>query len=193
VKYTKEPLFYSFHTPDEKYTKLANNLTRQLLKLGLCHWTEVVEHQGTWFDTVRTKPSLILKQMKAVKRDIIYIDVDCEILKYPKEVIECDAQLAARKWGNAGVWDGFILFRYSPNIIHFLEHWASETARNTGAVEGEVFAWILAGTWPFDIHYLSRDYSYRPDEWNKEGLVLRHLLMGTMKRYGNDVDYGERL
>ncbi|MFD1482616.1 polysaccharide pyruvyl transferase family protein [Paracoccus nototheniae] len=75
-------LFCSFHTPDEYYTKAADNLRTSLNRLGIAHEiAEVPKAPGEeWLEICRKKIPFLHSVCEAnPERKIFWIDVDCDI------------------------------------------------------------------------------------------------------------------
>jgi len=91
-----KPIFVGFYTNDYLYRKLATTLMQSLDKFGLDYdFLEVDRCGEDWIEHVKNKPYFILKMMEKHDRPVIWIDSDCEVLKYPSELLSV--------WKDAGL------------------------------------------------------------------------------------------
>jgi hypothetical protein len=74
----------SYYTEDTPYEQIAHkHLIPSLQKLNLDYEIDVVKNYGTWYKNTAHKGQFILNKLEKYKR-IVWVDVDAEVLKYPK-------------------------------------------------------------------------------------------------------------
>lgn len=76
-------LLVSFYTNDIYYEYHAGRLKKQCDKLGIDHDIRPYNPPGDWFAVTRAKPAFIKAILEETQKDILWLDVDCEILGIP--------------------------------------------------------------------------------------------------------------
>lgn len=124
------PTVISFFTNDWEYPKYAKSLTQDCIRLNLDH--HIVEKQttGNYKLNCNIKPEFILETINNLKRPVLWVDVDCSIMKYP-ELLAIDPlyDLALNKtpW-NDNRWSvGHIYVNFTPTSINFIQVWIDHT------------------------------------------------------------------
>lgn len=118
----------SFHTDDEVYSKHAECLEKSLIEYGIDH--EIVSIPGLpetiddWKKNTHYKPEFILKMLRKHKdKNVVWIDADAEVKKYPKlfDTLTCD--LAVHYLGGQELLSGTMFFRNSAKIRRLVKKW----------------------------------------------------------------------
>lgn len=76
-----KPVVISFYTDQEYYVKHAARLQKQCEALGYHHYIANRKYGDNWLENCRKKPAFILEMLKKLNRPILWVDVDCEILR----------------------------------------------------------------------------------------------------------------
>lgn len=83
--------FYTKHTPYEKEVK---NLVTSLEKAGVKYYVEGVESFGSWEKNCQYKAEFILKALNNFNTNIVWIDADAVVMRYPLLFDELDCDIA---------------------------------------------------------------------------------------------------
>lgn len=78
------PLITGCYTINTKYAEEIKRLEQSLIKFGLEYYFEGIENTGDWRKNVHEKVKFVRRCLDKFDRDIIQMDSDCEILKFPK-------------------------------------------------------------------------------------------------------------
>ena len=79
-----KPLIISFHTPDRLYTYCSDRLKRSLERFDIEHHVVKQESMGGWRENCLEKSRFILLNLMAFPdRDMVWLDSDAEVFKYP--------------------------------------------------------------------------------------------------------------
>jgi len=76
------PIFISYHTGSEYYSKCAGRLVSQIESLGGNIIMERLEDSGYYWKNTLKKPEFILNKLKELKKAVIWIDADTDLLGY---------------------------------------------------------------------------------------------------------------
>ncbi len=86
-----DPVVISYFTRNTFYEKDAEHLRRSCERMGLEYSIEGIESFGKWHNHVCFKPIYILKKMKELKRPLLWIDADAEVVQKPNfSLFDCD-------------------------------------------------------------------------------------------------------
>ena len=73
----------SFCTPNGVYPKMATKLAASLDKFKIPREIHKIDDTGSWFKALGLKPRFLLYQLKKHKQRVVWMDVDCEVIKEP--------------------------------------------------------------------------------------------------------------
>ena len=152
---------YTIGTP---YEDEAKRLEATLLEYKVPYKLYPYESQGDWETNCLQKGRIILKAFNELKRNIVWLDADAEVLKYPElfDTYKYDIGLY-RRWhtfkqqGELGTlyhWDtGTIFLKNKPEVIKLVTIQQSffSVAQTVGLVEAGL-DWTMTG---FN-HYINR-------------------------------------
>lgn len=87
----------SFYTPKYKY--IVEGLTSSLKRFDIPYDIEAVEDKGGWMANTYYKPYYIRRKLDEHKEDLVWIDADAVVKKYPKyfDIIEEDIGVYIRR------------------------------------------------------------------------------------------------
>jgi SAM-dependent methyltransferase len=83
-KKISRPLITGCYTINTKYEEEIKRLEKSLIKFGLEYYFEGITNTGDWRKNVHEKVKFIRRVMDKFDRDIIQMDSDCEVLKFPE-------------------------------------------------------------------------------------------------------------
>lgn len=84
IKKIKRPLITGCYTKNTKYEDEIKRLEKSLIKFGLEYYFEGIENTGDWRKNCHQKVRFVQRCLEKFDRDIIQMDSDCVILKFPE-------------------------------------------------------------------------------------------------------------
>jgi spore coat protein CotF len=124
-------MIVSFYTERTPYEKEVNNLVNSLDKLGLCYYVKGVRSLGSWEKNCQYKAQFIMDAMNASDRNIVWIDADAVIMRYPSlfDTLDCDIAyhyLEKRK----ELLSGTLFIRNNQVMRSLVQRWIAVNASN---------------------------------------------------------------
>lgn len=182
------PTVISFYTPNWKYPEYAKKLQEKCEFLGLQHHILGITDQGDYLKNCCYKPKFIYESLKSLKTDVLWIDVDGDILKLPDLFLEekfNSIDFAAKKMNKnrSRTWHvGTMWFNYTEAMLFFLEKWIELTGDLSDESSLEQ-AWKLYGS-SIVTYDLPQEYFIIP-KWhgnqNKNAVVIHTISDGESK------------
>ena len=131
-------------TREGTYQECAERLSASCTQFNLRKSIEAVDTHGSWLDTVKQKPTWILRTLMDVREPVLWLDADCELIKFPSLLYSSGADFAAYNWradpesGKCFEYDpnrlevsgGVMLFGYSAAAIELLLRWNDAVQEN---------------------------------------------------------------
>ncbi len=135
-KQAKSLRIVSFYGGDAYYYECADRLKKRCEELGIEY--DLVEMKvdpeaETWADVCRKKIPFYLEMLRKHEQDIMWVDVDTELLRSPVELAVGNFDMGAFMRGfqylpkyNPAIFartlhPGYLLFKYTPRTVQFLE------------------------------------------------------------------------
>jgi hypothetical protein len=143
----------AWHTPDERYTALANRLRDQLDGIGQKHRIYTIEPVGDWrANILHTKARLVREAMcQHAKEQLLFLDLDVDIRGPIAPLFErmqnCDAAFSVRHkrdFGSKVAFSGRVyLFNPTIRARHLAALWEKECASGRAKKEEDAIARII--------------------------------------------------
>lgn len=163
------PIIISYYTDDEIYRPAAERLQASLDKFGLAHEVLCCPKKGTWTDNCRYKANFIKAMLWAyAPLDLIWLDADAEVLRYPGLLGEIKGDIAAVVNGH-GIFASLICFKNTPEVMCLVEAWIATNDVNPNEFTGDQanLARVLEQSPSISFQQLPEEYSYNPDIMEK--------------------------
>ena len=177
-------------TQEGSYPECAARLKASCAKFNLRHSVEAVDTRGSWLDTVKQKPMWILTSLLDMREPVLWLDADCEVMKFPDLLYNNGADFAAYNWradpenGKGFPYDpnllevsgGVMLFNYSAPALELLLRW-TEAVQNdcsplgTDPVLQSVFNLYRP---PVRCLWLPKSYNRHSSMWPEVEPVINH-------------------
>lgn len=126
--------FYTLQTPYEQV--MQDYLLPTLKKFNLKYEIKGVKNEHHWQKNMINKSKLILEMLKKHKQDVIFIDADGTIEKFPQlfwdipqeydlagHWLDYELQWREKSSKKRDLLGGTLMFRYRPNVLKFIEEW----------------------------------------------------------------------
>jgi hypothetical protein len=116
------PLFISFYSGDSYYENCSRSLLNNCKNLGI--EIEIEKSGGYreyWKNTLH-KPSFIYDKLKSLKRDLVWIDVDTNILSYHEcfKKWDCDILFSSHTGDIEGIKASPLCIKYNDRTLDFI-------------------------------------------------------------------------
>lgn len=120
------PPFISFYTGNDYYKEKSETLVNKCKNLGIPFFCEKIEDLGAYWKNTLQKPSFILRKIKEFKSDIVWIDIDTNIIVYDDSMKkwESDILFSSHTGTLEGIKASPLCLKYTDRTIKFLEVWA---------------------------------------------------------------------
>ena len=131
----------SFATKGNYEKELAYHLMPSLKKFNIPYDIDIIP-KSNWKEATRYKATLIKKKLLKHKKPIVFLDVDAQILKYPKlfdEISDYDIsihhldyelQWRKRPGKRKDALTGTLYFNYTEKSLKFVDEWIEEIKKN---------------------------------------------------------------
>lgn len=203
-----KPIFISFYTKSTIYEDVLNKyLLPSLKKLELEYHIYDIETLGDWKSNAIQKPIILMKSLtEFLDKDIIWIDVDSEILQDPSLLFnipeEYDIALHYLNWkthygregddGKFELLDGTVFWRNTKRVKNFIKA-LIELSTNVGKDHQKQMAYMLENGKPelkLNVFPLPRTYSYISSQPNgnkpvieiENPVIVHHQMSRVAKR-----------
>lgn len=117
----------SYFTRNTFYEKDAEQLRLSCEKAGLDHQIDGIDSFGKWHEHVCYKPHFILQKLNELKRPLLWVDADAEVVQKPPPLPECDLSLRVFDHFPADhpsyLFAATIYCSYTPQTLALIETW----------------------------------------------------------------------
>ena len=134
----------SFHTEPHSastyYTKCAQKFKENCVNIGVDHEIDQVPSRGDYYKNTRFKPKYILNKLNELKTDVLWVDIDCEIVKLPNipdDNIVFVGRNDSRLSRHLMVHSYAIYFKYCESNISFINDWIKKCDHPTQRKVGD--------------------------------------------------------
>ena len=112
------------HTKDEYYTKHADELEKTLIENGMKPYVRaVIPDSGGWVSTCMQMPRFMYEQLKASDEDIVFLDADARVRKYPALFDTIEEDIAFHTKDGREPLCGTMYFKNNERVYRFFERW----------------------------------------------------------------------
>lgn len=191
----------SRYTCDGIYEDFAAKLRRSCQKFGLDHDISPIPDRGSWAATDCDKPQTMIRSLLKYRRGICWLDADCEIVKFPRLLIDPHADFACYNWhGDSDNPNGFafdptklnvsggvLYFRYTAAALELLLTWDSECddASDEGSDPPLNRAFNLRRP-PVNALWLPRSYN-RMDSLFSDEPIINHVFRDRQHKQAKEL------
>ena len=172
------------------YEDSAKRLADSCRRFNLRSSIEVVDTMGSWLDTVKQKPLWILSSLLAWREPVLWIDADCEVIKFPDLLYCHGADFSAYNWkadaesGKPMSYDpsqlevsgGVMLFGYTAAAIELLIRWDRACQQNCSPQGTDPMLSLVFNDKrpPLQIAWLPKSYNRHEKMWPDVEPVINH-------------------
>ncbi len=188
-------IFTSYYTINTPYEQVIQDcLLPTLKKWDIKHDIEAIPDRGNWALNTGYKSTHLLKMLEKHKCDIVFIDADAKIIKYPTVLFEVpnEYDISIHKlnwflqWRNKPgdrfeLLSGTMLLKYKPKVIELVKRFISEIKKDPVTWEQRTMERIVNETPDLKIFSLPKEYitiprqdGSCPKHINKEDVVIWH-------------------
>lgn len=195
-------LIVSYATKGNYEKELAYHLMPSLKKYNIPYDIDIIEDMN-WNKATHYKATFIKKKLLQHKQPLVFLDVDAEILKYPKlfndisndydisvHYLDLDLQWRFKKGTRRDALSGTLYLNYNEKVLKFIDEWIKEN-EISGIMEQKNMENVLKRNKELKIHELP--YSYITIVTHKheipthminksEVVILHHQASRRLKR-----------
>ncbi len=156
----------SYYTKNTLYEEVFNNYLKPSLdKFNLTYDVEAIENKGNWYKNTAYKATCIKKMLNKYKSDIIYIDVDAKIVKFPQLLFEIpryyDLAYHRLSWfehwknGKGDRYDllsGTMLWRYNYKVLELVDKYEEAVKEDIQTWEQRKLQKLIEGKFPSSVN-----------------------------------------
>lgn len=116
-----------WHTPDAWYTHHADELEKSIRENGMQSFVRVcINDQGGWVTNGMQIPRFILSQLEQTDEDIVYLDADARVRKYPELFDTITEDIAFHTKDGVEALCGTVFIKNTPAAKELLGEWLAE-------------------------------------------------------------------
>jgi len=191
--------FYTKNTPYEEVYK--KYFLASCKKLNLDTTAYPIQSKHTWLKNTSLKPTVILNALNSENFDVIFLDADAEILKYPELFDEIPQnidiayhELSWKEWygydkETKEILSGTLFIRNNQKMRNFCEEWKNE-AEKSNEWEQKILQQLLRrNSLEINSYLLPIEYCYivsRPGGLkpliNCEPVILHHQVSRILRK-----------
>ena len=125
-----QPIVISYFTRNTPYEKDAAHLKASCERVGLETSIEGIDSFGKWHEHVCYKPTFIHQKLKELKRPLLWVDADGELVQKPTLFSTLDCDLALRRFDHfptdhpCYLFASTIYLNYNPATLSLTQSWA---------------------------------------------------------------------
>lgn len=135
-----DPVVVSYFTEGTNYEKEAAALRASCENVGLEYRIEGVASFGKWHQHTCYKPIYILQKMHELKRPVVWVDADAEVVKKPSFAFDCDIGVRIYDFHPSDhpshFLAGTVYIAYNERTLRFVKAWADACQK---IIEGSTF------------------------------------------------------
>jgi hypothetical protein len=179
---SKVPLIISYYTIDTPYEELAERLGKNLESFNLEYDFRGLPDQKNWCRNCALKGPFVRDMMKELNQPLVWLDLDAEVMKYPKLFTELDEYDMAvfihqRRRGNIELVSNVALFNPTPKCRETLELWAGYCEADPNTWDQRLLHRAVQTCKPhafmLPVTYSTRYAPAKPAKWESDETVIR--------------------
>jgi hypothetical protein len=113
----------AYYTKDTPYETLVPIFEKPLLNMNVDYTIKGVPNRGEWVANTCIKPEFILEMLDTFPQNIVYIDIDAIVRKYPILFDTLDADIAVHYLHDKELLSGTIFLRNNEIVRKLLKMW----------------------------------------------------------------------
>jgi len=165
-------IFISYYTLGNYEVVMNTHLRPSLEKWNLKHYIKETKDLGNWNDNTSFKATFILNMLNKYKEDVVFLDADAIIHKYPELLfnIPKESDLAChyldwiKHWrnqtggNNFHLLSGTMFLRYNEKILDLMKLYIKECEKNPGIWEQKVLELLISENKDINVYKLPASY-----------------------------------
>jgi len=188
--------FYADPPGETWYSRSAKRFAESCERLGIQHDVRQLAASVSWLENTRKKAAYVVAQLKHYKRDLLWVDVDTEMVRCPVYAWDRDSDFAAVKFDGKSKLDPPLLIRstamwfgYTKAAVKLAETWAEKCKTGRYGDHREISN--LLHTFPGKVSYMPPAYAHatrRPDSVMVMGMAMPvQSRAKEMKEIANEI------
>jgi len=123
-------LVVAFYTENTPYEHEIDHLRASCHKLDLKYHFEGYQNRGAWVQNCGIKPEFILEMLTRFQDDLLYVDADAVIMKYPKLLDIFAGDIAAHIMKGGVLLSGTVFFRNNERVKNLVKEWVKKQQKD---------------------------------------------------------------
>lgn len=179
------PVFISFCTPEEKYISASKRLEASLKNFGLPYEIRILPSMGCWNLNACIKAEFILAMLMSYpyQKEMVWIDADGEIVKYPNKLEGIEADMAAVV-NEHGLFASLIYFKNIPRVRRLVRKWVMANRNNPFENTGDQInlEGLIQVSPEIVFEELPREYSCSVHDMVDNPVILQHQISSLVRK-----------
>ncbi len=198
-KKPRTPIIVSFYTENSSYETEARRLMQSLHLFGLEYDIQPLKNKGNWKLNTDYKPKYILEMMNKHKgRDIVWLDADSGVLKYPELFVNANYDIGYVKvnWSNYSrpgksqeTLSGTLFIKNNTKMIDLVKDWIDKLKKNPKSVDQVALRQVLPNHKKVKVKLLPDTYCQIFDTMSSAGdpVIEQYQASRRLKQEVNNV------
>jgi len=149
----------SYYTIGTFYRELADTFAKSLKQHNVLYYIEGVPNLKDWSKNTNYKPTFLLSMLnKFPDKDIVWIDCDAELKRYPELFNKLDCDVAAHEFNRSlyqlhhentptELLSGTLFLRNNEKVYEIVKKWIQECSENPRVWDQKSLAKVLNGNY----------------------------------------------
>lgn len=148
----------------EKYKKMIETLELSLKSFSIPYFFKYYEDRGSWKKNTGIKPEFILDMLNDNECNIVYLDADCVVKKYPELFDDFSDDIGVfftqgrKDFKKNKILTGTLIFNNNKKVKNFVKRWVESQKSNDDYNDQDSMEKILNDD--SSIKYLDLPFSY---------------------------------
>ena len=134
----------SFYTENTLYADEVTEFVASLKSVGLHHHVIPVSNRGCWELNTSIKPEIIQSMLHKTTEDILYVDIDARIRKYPKLLDNFEGDIGVHYRNDRELLSGTIFLKNNAKVRKLVDYWVKAQQESPMTWDQKVLAKILS-------------------------------------------------
>jgi hypothetical protein len=159
----------AFHSDEQLYIDCGKRLKDSLIKLNIQHEIIPVKWRGSWQATSELKPTIILRALERYIENVVYLDIDAVVQKYPKLFDTIEDDVAVHYKDGKELLASTVYFKNCDKTKELIETWIETFPKADGRMrEQKCLDYVLKRS-KCSVYKLPAPYALIFDTMKKQG------------------------
>jgi len=137
----------SYYTRNTGYEAEAKHLIESLERFNLPYEIEVIDSLGSWRKNTQYKAIFIRKMMAKHDENVVFLDADSVVRKYPELFDTIEADFAVHYYRGKQLASGTMYFANCPIVEALVDSWIEANKQNPNTLDQQTLQDLLKNGW----------------------------------------------